>query len=275
MDRVRNLEQIQEQDDATRMPRAASLAIVALGGACIVFATLALGSRKPASASAPVDPLGELVAQRTHQARSPAPLRSSRTDLNAQDVTFPSMLSDQKAPTTALAAVRAPSAAATAAVPSTAVDAGRRAAPPPPATAPFERRHGGAAPCAERARGDAGRDAPARRDDEAGERLGPDAGRRSADGPGGARRRLPAPGELVPHRGRGDPVLRPAPRAWSQGLRRRGARAGRGTWCRVRVGPFTTQHAAKAYRTSFEAKEHVVPFVVPPALRDGHEPAAH
>ena len=40
--------------------------------------------------------------------------------------------------------------------------------------------------------------------------------------------------------------------------------AGRGTWWRVRVGPFATQHLAQAYRAQFEAKEHVVPFVVQP-----------
>ena len=39
---------------------------------------------------------------------------------------------------------------------------------------------------------------------------------------------------------------------------------GRGTWWRVRVGPFSSMHAAQAYRTTFEAKEHVVPFVVQP-----------
>jgi cell division septation protein DedD len=39
---------------------------------------------------------------------------------------------------------------------------------------------------------------------------------------------------------------------------------GRGTWFRVRIGPFTTQHAAALYRTSFESREHVVPFIVPP-----------
>jgi cell division septation protein DedD len=39
---------------------------------------------------------------------------------------------------------------------------------------------------------------------------------------------------------------------------------GRGTWYRVRVGPFTTQHAAAQYRTGFEAREHVVPFIVAP-----------
>jgi len=39
---------------------------------------------------------------------------------------------------------------------------------------------------------------------------------------------------------------------------------GRGTWWRVRVGPFSSQHAAQAYRASFEEKEHVVPFIVQP-----------
>jgi cell division septation protein DedD len=40
---------------------------------------------------------------------------------------------------------------------------------------------------------------------------------------------------------------------------------GRGTWYRVRIGPFASQHAAAAYRSGFEQKEHVVPFIVPPA----------
>jgi DedD protein len=40
--------------------------------------------------------------------------------------------------------------------------------------------------------------------------------------------------------------------------------AGRGNWYRVRIGPFPTQHVAAQYRASFEAKEHVVPFLVPP-----------
>src|SRR5258708_3973432 len=39
---------------------------------------------------------------------------------------------------------------------------------------------------------------------------------------------------------------------------------GRGTWYRVRVGPFATQHVAMQYRTAFEEREHVVPFVVSP-----------
>ena len=39
----------------------------------------------------------------------------------------------------------------------------------------------------------------------------------------------------------------------------------RGTWYRVRIGPFTSQHAAASYRAGFEGREHVVPFIVPPS----------
>ena len=60
--------------------------------------------------------------------------------------------------------------------------------------------------------------------------------------------------------------------AFADQLRARGHKAyvveahvpGRGTWFRVRVGPFATQHAAPQYRAGFEAREHVVPFIVPP-----------
>ena len=41
--------------------------------------------------------------------------------------------------------------------------------------------------------------------------------------------------------------------------------SGRGTWYRVRIGPFTSQHAAASYRSGFEGREHVVPFIVPPS----------
>ena len=42
---------------------------------------------------------------------------------------------------------------------------------------------------------------------------------------------------------------------------------GRGTWYRVRIGPFTSQHAAASYRSGFEGREHVVPFIVPPSSK--------
>jgi cell division septation protein DedD len=64
----------------------------------------------------------------------------------------------------------------------------------------------------------------------------------------------------------------PEAAAFSTALRQRGYRAyveaaqlpGRGTWYRVRIGPFGTQREAAANRAEFERKEHLVPFVVEP-----------
>src|SRR6476660_3659883 len=101
---VRNLEQIQESD-GERTPRGVTILLVALGGACIVFAGLAIGGRRSAPSTAKVDPLGELVtAQAKVQAGPNAAPKA--TDLGPRDVTFPGILSDEGSPTTALAAVR-------------------------------------------------------------------------------------------------------------------------------------------------------------------------
>ena len=78
----------------------------------------------------------------------------------------------------------------------------------------------------------------------------------------------------------------PEARAFADQLRARGHKAyvveahvpGRGTWFRVRIGPFTTQHAASQYRSGFEAREHVVPFIVAPDKPDkgrGDGPSSH
>jgi len=262
---VRNLEQIQEED-GTRMPRAASLAIVALGGACVVFAALALGARKPPATPAPVDPLADLVAQRTHQgplgATAPKP-----TDLSAQDVTFPSMLSDDKSPTTALAAVRSLNTpAATASVATSTL-----ISPPPPgdrlsvvAVAPL----------------------PVQSVLEATSVITRPRDAVTKAATDSAQLQTAAPPSVGAGHDGGYQLQVSSFRTqaeanqFSDQLRARGHKSyvveahvvGRGTWFRVRVGPFTTQHAAAAYRTSFEAKEHVVPFVVPPSVKD---PVAH
>ncbi len=263
---VRNLEQIQEEDDGGRMPRAASLTIVALGGACIVFATLALGGRRPAAAAPPVDPLGDLVAQKTHQGPL-APPTVKATDLSAQDVTFPSMLSDDKAPTTALAAVRAAGAPPPPAPVSNLVAVSAAPAPPPPtdrlsvvtvaplpAQAVLEATSVVTRP----------RDALTKQATDSAQIQVAAAPAVGAGHDGGYQLQVSS--------------FRTQAEAnqFSDQLRARGHKAyvveahvvGRGTWYRVRVGPFTTQHAAMAYRTSFEAKEHVVPFVVPPTAHD-------
>ena len=261
---VRNLDQIQEEDGTARMPRAASLAIVALGGACVVFATLALGGHKPAAAAAPVDPLGDLVAQRTRQGThvSVAP---KATDLSTQDVTFPSLLSDDKAPTTALAAVRAPSTPAQPPSPPAAPE-------PPPATdrlavvavAPLPAQSVlEATPVVTRPR-------------DSLTKAATDSAQLQVAGPPSAAAGHDGGYQLQVSSFR----TQAEANQFSDQLRARGHKAyvveahvvGRGTWFRVRVGPFPTQRAAMAYRASFEGKEHVVPFVVPPSV---HEAQPH
>jgi nickel-responsive transcriptional regulator NikR len=62
----------------------------------------------------------------------------------------------------------------------------------------------------------------------------------------------------------------PEARSFETVLRQRGHHAfvetaqipGRGTWYRVRIGPFKYMQEANRYRADFEAREHIVPFVV-------------
>lgn len=264
---VRNLEQIQEEDAGGRTGRFFALALVGLGGAAIVFASVALSGRKTGPAVA-VDPLGDLVAQ-----KGKAP--SVRSDLTPQDVTFPGILSDKESPTTALAAIRG--------------DVGRD-------------RNGALALNAPRKPGDpvtiATSEAPRITPDVA----PPPAGDRLSVAPLPAKSVLdqspvvtkprdaltkaaadsanaaPA-GPLAPAGKEGGYQLQISSfRSQTEGnqfaeqLRARGHKAyvvearvpGRGTWYRVRVGPFANQQAASAYRSNFEVKEHVVPFIVTP-----------
>jgi cell division septation protein DedD len=279
---VRNLEQIQEQDDAPPISRAVSLVIVSIGVAAAVFAVVALGGRKTAAPEKRADPLGDLIAAHAHASAagtSAPPAAALATQLSAKDVTFPSILSDDARPTTALAAVRAP-----APTPS--------ASAPPPATdrLPVVTFAGGTPPVPHL---DA---TPAPQDDSATIAAPP-------------KTSLPAQNVLeaspIVTRPR-DPMTKTASDAadintppaataasghdggwqlqvssfkteseaeqFADQLRARGHKAytqeakvtGRGTWWRVRVGPFSSKQAATAYRATFEQKEHVVPFVVAP-----------
>ncbi len=270
---IRNLEQLQEDDDARRMPRGVTMIMVALGGACVVFAGLALGGRTSAPPALKGDPLGDLVSQRSRL--MPAPTTSARpaTDLQPADVTFPGMLSDDsKRLTTALAAVRPSGVApgpgtgtATATLTGPATAAPLPQPPPPtdrlsvvpvaplPAQAVLE-----ATPIVTRPR---------------------DALTKAASDAAQIDTPPPSSSDTAPAGHEGGYQLQVSSfrtQAEAQGfadqLRARSHKAyvveahvpGRGTWFRVRVGPFASQHAALQYRTGFEAREHVVPFVVAP-----------
>ncbi len=245
---VRNLERIQEDGPRDRGGRGATFALVVTSGACLLFATLAFGARR--STTPPTkkpDPLAELAAK----------ANTSPTILPGE-VTFPGILSDKANPATALAAATAKG------------DPAGAFPAPPPATdklpvVPLPARH---------ALGSGAFAAPA-----------------ASAKPGakpGAKDKLSALAE-----GAADPLAKGASLApvgsegaWqlqvssfkTQGeadafamqLRARGHKAHvqraeipkRGTWWRVKIGPFSTQHEANKYRSSFESKEKMPGFVV-------------
>jgi cell division septation protein DedD len=294
---VRNLEQIQESD-GERTPRGVTILLVALGGACIVFAGLAIGGRRSAPTAAKIDPLGELVTQHAKIAQG-APAQKA-TDLSTHDVTFPGILSDEGSPTTALAAVKggSPKAPTTATPQVVAPSTTTAVAPVAPlaaatataaAPAPFAAAEptaaitlnvrgaepGGAAPSGERlpvvplpAQNMLGASPVVTRPRDTLTRAASDAVESASSGaqaaPAGREGGYQLQVSSFRTQGEAD--------TFSGQLRARGHKAyvveahvpGRGTWYRVRIGPFTSQHAAASYRAGFEGREHVVPFIVPP-----------
>jgi cell division septation protein DedD len=228
-----------------------------------VFAALALGGRTSQVQAPKADPLGDLVSQRSPRTSGMSSAQSS--DLQPRDVTFPQMLSDEDKPTTALAAVRPMGSSASAPAPMA------PSKPPPPtdrlpvvplpAQAVLE-----ATPIVTRPR-----DTMTKTASDAAQISTPAAA--SADtAPAGHEGGYQL--QVSSFRTQGEA------QAFADQLRARGHKAyvveahvpTRGTWFRVRIGPFQTQHAAAQYRTGFEAREHVVPFVVPPAAKGSTPP---
>ncbi len=261
---MRNLEQIQESDGEGRALASPSVTIllVALGGACIVFAGLALGGRRSTPQVTKNDPLGDLVTQ---QGKAPAAAAIKSTDLSTHDVTFPGILSDEGSPTTALAAVKGGSAPTTKPVgtPEGAIALNVPAAPPPPTdrlpVVPLPAQQVlEASPVVTRPR-----DSLTRAASDAAQASVSTEPAAPAGHDGGFQLQVSS------FRTQGEAEQ------FSTQLRARGHKAyvieahvpGRGTWYRVRIGPFPTQHAAAAYRSGFEGREHVVPFIVPPTTK--------
>lgn len=264
---VRNLEQIQETDGPGGTPRGVTILLVALGAGCIVFAALALGGKRSGNANVKSDPLGELLTQ---QGRVGA-AGTRPTDLSARDVTFPGILSDDTSPTTALAAVRGGSPVATTTGAALTRPAGsndpaillnvKPDGEPPPATdrlsvVPLPAQNVlEASPVVTRPR-----DSLTKAANEAGQMTS--AGQPSA--PAGREGGYQLQVSSFRTQSEAD--------QFSAQLRARGHKAyvleahvpNRGTWYRVRIGPFPSQHAAAGYRVGFEGREHVVPFIVQP-----------
>ena len=256
---IRHLEELQEDDDERRMPRSVTVALVGLGGACIAFAGFALAGRTSQPTTAKSDPLGELVADRARAAMAPSSsAMRSMTDLSPRDVTFPRMLSDDDRPSTALAAVRATGSATTPqeiplpapTQPPPATD--RLSIVPLPALSVLE-----ATPIVTRPRDAMTKAASEAAQNELARATGGAAG---AGHEGGYQLQVSSFHTQAEAQGFADQLRARGHKAYVV----EAAVPGRGTWFRVRVGPFATQHAAAQYRANFEAREYVVPFIVPP-----------
>ncbi len=255
---VRNLDDIQEDDPAARPSRLGALVLASLGGACIVFAAVAL-MRAPAKAKVTaVDPLGDLVA-RSHPAGTPMPRPDDKV---GQEVTFPETLSDAKSPTTALEAVRDPRAMAAASANAAALpfDLPPGAPTTPPSAAdrlpviPLPAGHVLQTGPGEPANGDTLTAMASQVTRDVGAETAP------TGTAGGYQLQVSS--------------FKTATEAesFAAALRRRGHKAyvepaqvkGRGLWHRVRIGPFKYRRSAVIYRQDFESKERMVTFIVDP-----------
>ena len=246
---VRNLEQIQEQDRASRSSRLGALLLASLGGAALVTVALVMAKRSGPPARAEKDPLAELVNSAKNSA-TPA------EQLEGRDVTFPGILSDSQRPTTALAAVKdergrlveQPSAAA-----------GTPSTPPPPSDR---------LPVVPLPVGTLLSATPVTTDPK--DTLTALAQSASS---------LADNAELAPAGMEGGYQLQVASYKDQtdadklvEDLRKRGHRAfrqaayvpERGLWQRVRIGPFKTKFEAAEYKAKFERQERLSPFLVDP-----------
>jgi cell division septation protein DedD len=246
---VRNLDDIQEEERASKTSRFAALLLASLAGASIVTAVVIASKKNSAPPQPARDPLADLVAQ--EKGRGPA-----ADKLGTREVSFPAILSDDKTPTTALAAVRDERGKLVVQPDASAVPA---QAPPPAADR---------LPVVPLPVGDLLGATPvttAPKDDLVALAAG--------------RSKVPENAELAQPGMEGGFQLQVASFKEQadadrlvEDLRRRGHRAyrqaanvpDRGIWHRVRIGPFKTKFEAVKYKGEFERVERVSPFVVDP-----------
>lgn len=254
---VRNLDQIQERDGSERGLRLGTLLLVSVGAGFLVFGALAL-ARAPKEAAAPgPDPLGELLAKSQTQKDLKKPGELPDT------ITFPGILSDSPEPTTALVAMRKDGNKKSNEdlVAALNLPPGAPTVPPPPTdrlpVVPLPARTVAApSPIVTRPR-----DALTQMATEASaSALEKSEGVAEEGKPGGY--------QLQASSFRSETEAQ----AFAKALRQRGHRAhveraeipNRGTWYRVRIGPFRSRAEARAYRAEFEQKEQIVPYLVEP-----------
>ena len=272
--RVRDLEQIQERDGDDRGRRIGALLMAALALVGLTFAIGVVVGRaaEPTETAQPTeDPLAKL--ERVQGASGAAPkLAARQADVKASDMTFPSTLTETEERPEVLAALAAAAAEEAALVQGAApeeeapVPTVAPIVPPPvdPETTEVSTEELVASVPAAVAAGSAGRTLPQaiRHDSLVASALRAENADDTADAPQGY------DGELTLQVISYD---RPEPaRAFAAGLRDKGHEAfvqaaeveERGTFYRVRIGPFKTREAADKYRRKFEQEEHMNTFVV-------------
>ncbi|HEU5073637.1 MAG TPA: SPOR domain-containing protein [Polyangiaceae bacterium] len=252
---VKNLEQIQETEPNKPPTRLTALLLASLAGTALVLAGLMMTGREAPVQQTNADPLAQLVLKAKNDG-----VPAHRLD--AEEVTFPELLSDVEKPTTALAAVKdergglvkhaGETVALGAAAPGTA---------PPPATdrLPVVPLPAGtllnATPVTTQPKDDLSKlavNAAAARVNAATEApAGADSGFQIQVA--SFKEQVDADAFVSELRKRGHEAFRVAAMI-----------PGRGLWHRVRVGPFKTKYQAVAYKQKFEQTERMAPFVIDP-----------
>jgi cell division septation protein DedD len=258
--RVRDLEFIQEANPEERGHRVGTILLAALTVVGLTFAMGVLVGRavKPIEEK-PADPLERLDRAAGLQARDEEP-GGPLTEIRAEELTFPSRLSDGEEPPEVAAALAAAAAEE--------ADLQALGLPPiaePPSTASATPTRKTSVPATLPAAVGAGK-------------ASQELARKAAGDPlVTAAINEKAPSKKAPPGREGDFTLqvisydRPEPaRAFARGLRARGHSAfvvpaqvpGRGRYYRVRIGPFESRWKADNYRRRFEEEERMNTFVV-------------
>ena len=259
---LRNIDQIQENDPSGRGSRVGTLVLASIAGACVVFAVFALVKRPTFTDDAKSDPLAELV-DKNASASSVDP-----SSFAGQSVSFPNLLSDDPNPTTAMAAIRGGATPVGSAGVPFALPPGSPTDPPPagdslPVVPLPAQNYLSMSPVVTQPRDSLtamAQDASTSKGEEV-----------AQGAPGGFQLQVSSFRKEKTAAG------------FAKRLRKRGHHAyieaalvpGKGTWFRVRVGPFKSRYEAMNYRKEFERREHIVSFLVEPPRKVTASRTAH
>lgn len=247
---VRNLDQIQETDGPRSSSRLATLFLASLGGAALVAVGVVSLKRSEPPARSTQDPLAALVDKAKAGEQTPP------ESIDKDEVTFPAVLSDHEAPTTALAAVEDERGRL---VDQTAAEAPAPDEPPPPADQlPVVPLPAGtllnATPVTTEPKDDLSRLASeVSKADGDPETVMPGAEGGYQLQVASFKKQEDADALVVELRKRGHRAYRQAAHVPERGL-----------WHRVRIGPFKNKYQAKLYQDDFEKAEQMSTFLVDP-----------